>query len=149
MANDYVCLFMSSSAANQLKCDCWTTRRHRQALGKEEASLLGCCVKCEEKKTKQQLHLPSHLKTSRSSAEAHCTAAWEHVLVCYAKAVAPRQQLSSHGHHGETKQDVCVCQCVSMCVRGLWSIMCPAHPLLGCPIQYAQPDCLFPTRESL
>lgn len=101
------------------------------------------------KKKKKQLHLPSHLKTSSSSVEAHCTAAWEHVLVCHAKAVAPSQQLSSHGHHGETKQDVRVCQCVFMCVRGLWSIMCPAHPLVGCPIQYAQPDCLFPTRASL
>lgn len=134
----------SCHGGNLSKLDCLNTWRHRQAQGEEKPSLSGCCVKGGKKHNSICRAIWRH----PTLLLQHTTWQPESTKLCarqQAEAVAPRQQLSSHGHKGGTEQGICV----YLCVWGGWSIICPAQSLFGYPIQYAQPDCLCPTRASM
>ncbi|KAK5862882.1 hypothetical protein PBY51_018234 [Eleginops maclovinus] len=88
--------------------------------------LSGCSVKGEKNRTPSagpsediQLFCSSTLWQPESDQRARRQA----------EAVAPRQQLSSHGHQGGTKQDVFVCV-----RRTEYYVSCSSSPWLAYPI---------------
>lgn len=139
-----VCACSSASTGRNLsEFHHWSTRRRRQAWGEEKPSLSGCTMK--DKNTTPSAGPSEDIQLFCSSTLRGSLRTSSSVPGSRRRLELPGNSWAPMGIRGEPSK--ARARVRELC--GRWSIMWPSEPLSGWPMQYAQPDCLCPTRGSL